>query len=56
MTSPAQLAKSEEKVKVTIELDESKIIFFKEQAEKHKTKYQRMMHEVLKYYAKKYAA
>ena len=56
LPSPQELAKADHRVKITIELDESTIKFFKKEAETYKTKYQRMMREVLNYYARKYVA
>lgn len=47
---PSELAKAPRLVRVTIELDAESIDFFQKQAEKHKTKYQRMIREVLKRY------
>ena len=51
---PHELAKARRIVRVTIELDLSSINFFKRQAQKHKTKYQRMIREVLSKYASGY--
>jgi len=41
--------------KITLEVDAETVGFFKEQAKRHGTKYQRMMREVLKGYAKRHA-
>ncbi len=54
LPSPEELFPKEKVVKVTIALDASTIEFFKLQASKFSTKYQRMMREVLKGYASKY--
>lgn len=51
---PEQLLPPEEVRKITLALDEETIELFKRMAEDHGTKYQRMMREVLKGYAKKY--
>jgi len=48
---PGQLVLREENVKITISLKKSSIAFFKEQAKKHKTSYQRMIREVVDWYA-----
>lgn len=56
LPSPQELAKSDHRVKITIELDESTVSFFKKEAEAQNTKYQRMMREILNYYAKRFAA
>ena len=54
LPSPQELIKAENKVKVTIELEESTVTFFKQQAKKHNSKYQRMMRELLHTYAKQF--
>jgi hypothetical protein len=51
---PDQLVLKEDNVKVTIALRKSSIDFFKEQAKKHKTSYQKMMREVIDWYASHY--
>lgn len=51
---PEELAASEKMLKVTIAIDSETIDFFKTQADKFSTKYQRMMREVLKGYARQY--
>ena len=56
LPSPQELAKSDHRVKITIELDETTVSFFKREAEAQNTKYQRMMREILNYYARKFAA
>jgi len=45
----------EEMQKITLDVDAETVAFFKEQAKRHGTKYQRMMREVLKGYAKRHA-
>jgi predicted DNA binding CopG/RHH family protein len=52
---PQDLVVPEETVKVTISLKKSSITFFKHQAGKYHTKYQRMIREVLDKYAMQYA-
>jgi hypothetical protein len=52
---PDQLVLREDNVKVTIALRQSSIDFFKKQARKHKTFYQKMMREVIDWYASHYA-
>ncbi len=41
-------------VKVTLELTQSSVMFFKREAKKNHTKYQRMIREVVDRYAKKF--
>jgi hypothetical protein len=48
---PDELAFREEGVKVTIALSRRSVEFFKRQAEKHGTQYQRMIRELLDVYA-----
>lgn len=51
LPSPEQLAFQEEKVKVTIALSRSSLDFFKEQASRHNTAYQKMIRNLLDAYA-----
>jgi predicted DNA binding CopG/RHH family protein len=51
---PDQLVLREDNVKVTISLKKSSITFFKEQAKKQKTSYQKMIREVVDWYASHY--
>ena len=51
LPSPAQLAFREEKVKVTISLSRASLDFFKAQADKHQTAYQKMIRNLLDAYA-----
>lgn len=51
---PNKLLPSEESRKITLALDDETIEVFKHMASEYGTKYQRMMREVLKGYAKKY--
>ena len=52
---PSELLPQEEALKITLSIDSETVDFFKKVAKKNGTKYQRMMREVLKGYAKKYA-
>jgi len=51
---PNKTLPKEDNVKVTISLKKSSIAFFKEQAKKHKTSYQKMIREVVDWYASYY--
>ena len=51
---PDQLVLKEDNVKVTISLKKSSITFFKEQAKTQKTSYQKMIREVVDWYASHY--
>ena len=53
---PEELAKAKVTVIVTIGLDPETISFFKKQAKRHGTKYQKMIREVLNRYANHFAA
>lgn len=53
---PSELAKAKVTVKVTIALDPDTIKFFKKEARKHNTKYQRMIRQVLDRYTERYRA
>ncbi|MFA5975803.1 MAG: BrnA antitoxin family protein [Elusimicrobiota bacterium] len=53
---PHELLPPGSKIKITIELDEECVDFFKEQARRHGGKYQRMMREILRLYAARHAA
>lgn len=54
LPSPDQLVLKEDNVKVTISLKKSSIDFFKEQAKEHRTSYQKMIREVVDWYASHY--
>lgn len=54
LPSPEQLVLKEDNVKVTISLRKSSIDFFKEQAKKQKTSYQKMIRTVIDRYASHY--
>ena len=51
LPSPDQLAFKEEKVKVTISLSRASLEFFKMQANRHHTAYQKMIRNLLDAYA-----
>ncbi len=52
LPSPEELAFSEESVKVTITLSKESVEFFKSEARKHKTQYQRMIRKLLDAYTR----
>ncbi|MBF0202574.1 MAG: CopG family transcriptional regulator [Desulfamplus sp.] len=52
---PSRLVPNDETVKVTISLNRASVEFFKSNASKHKTKYQKMIRRVLDEYANIYA-
>lgn len=52
--SPGELAKREEKLKVTISLSTITIDFFKNEARKHGSKYQKLIRAVLDEYVKQH--
>ncbi len=51
---PEELAIPEDTVKVTISLNKASIEFFKHEANKHHTKYQKMIRNLLDRYASKF--
>jgi hypothetical protein len=51
---PDQLVLKEENVKVTIALRKSSVDFFKKEAERHRTSYQKMIRRVIDWYASQY--
>jgi hypothetical protein len=51
---PDQLALKEDNVKVTISLKKSSVSFFKKEAKKHNTSYQKMIRQVIDWYASHY--
>lgn len=55
LPTPDQLVFPPRPVKVTIALDRSTIRFFKEKAQKHGAKYQRMIRTLLEQYAARYS-
>ena len=54
LPSPDQLVLKEENAKVTISLKKSSIEFFKKQAKKHHTSYQRMIRQLIDWYTSHY--
>ena len=50
LPSPAELAFKEDGVKVTLALSKSSVDFFKSEASKHQTQYQRMIRRLLDSY------
>ena len=54
LPSPDKLIIPEETIKVTISLKKSSVVFFKHQAERYHTKYQRMIRELVDKYATQY--
>ena len=52
LPSPAELAYREDSVKVTIALSRSSVEFFKREAKKHHTQYQKMIRRLLDAYAR----
>lgn len=51
LPSPEELALKDETVKVTISLSKSSIEYFKNEAKKYKTQYQKMIRKLLDEYA-----
>lgn len=51
---PSALVLNEETVKITIALKRSSVEFFRKEADKHHTKYQRMIRELVDQYAQQY--
>lgn len=51
LPSPEELVFKDDNVKVTISLSKSSIEFFKKQAKKHHTQYQKMIRGLLDYYS-----
>jgi predicted DNA binding CopG/RHH family protein len=51
---PDQLVLKEENVKVTIALRKSSVEFFKKEAQKHRTSYQKMIRRIIDWYASQY--
>jgi len=50
LPSPGELAFNEEQVKVTIGLSRTAVDFFKKEAKKHRTQYQKMIRRLLDLY------
>ncbi len=51
---PEQLALKEDKVKITISLSKSSVNFFKKEARRNRTSYQKMIRQVIDSYASHY--
>ena len=51
---PGQLMLKDDRIKITISLSKSSIEFFKKQAQKHHTSYQKMIRQVIDFYASHY--
>jgi predicted DNA binding CopG/RHH family protein len=51
---PEQLALREDNVKITISLSKSSIDFFKKEAKRNRTSYQKMIRQVIDFYASHY--
>src|SRR4030066_689440 len=51
---PDQLVLREENVKITLSLKKSSVEFFKKEAQKHRTSYQKMIRRVIDWYASQY--
>jgi predicted DNA binding CopG/RHH family protein len=51
LPSPEELALKDETVKITIALSKSSVEFFKKEAKKHNTQYQKMIRRLLDEYA-----
>jgi len=51
---PDQLVFKEENVKITISLKKSSVEFFKKEAQKHHTSYQKIIRRVIDWYASQY--
>jgi predicted DNA binding CopG/RHH family protein len=50
LPSPEELAFKEDNVKVTIALSKTSVEFFKKEAEKHHTQYQKMIRRLIDFY------
>ena len=51
---PDQLVMKDDNVKITISLKKSSVEFFKKEAQKHRTSYQKMIRRVIDWYASQY--
>ena len=56
LPSPEHLAFKEKNVKVTLNLSQSSIVFFKKYAKKTHSNYQTMIRKIIDYYVTRYAA
>ena len=55
LPSPDKLFPAEDKIKITLTLDQKTVRFFKNSADQLGAKYQRLMREVLKKYSQQYS-
>jgi len=55
LPSPKDLIPKEENIKITISLTKESVDFFKEEAKKHHTQYQKMIRNLLDVYANSHA-
>ena len=55
LPAPDQLVVPEETIKVTLLLSKSSVQFFKRQAAQHRTKYQRMLRELVDRYTEQFS-
>ena len=51
---PEKLVLKEENVKITISLKQSNVEFFKKEAKKHRTSYQKMIRQLIDWYTSQY--
>ncbi len=56
LPAPHELAMPDDTVKITILLNRESVDFFKHEARKHRTKYQKMIRELLDKYVSRYRA
>jgi len=54
LPAPEQLVLKEDKVKVTISLSKGSVEFFKKEAKKQRTSYQKMIRRVIDFYTSQY--
>lgn len=54
LPSPEELVFKEDNIKVTITLSKTSVDFFKKEAKKHKTQYQKMIRHLLDIYAERH--
>ena len=56
LPSPKELVYPEKRVKITISLSESSVAYFKQEAKKYHTKYQKMLRFLVDKYVERYSA
>lgn len=54
LPAPEQLVLKEDKIKITISLSKSSVDFFKKEAKRNRTSYQKMIRRVIDFYASHY--